>query len=131
MRRPDLTAITQLAVVAAAAGSVGLMLRVGTRNGSPIPVILLVLFTGWVLSPFAALLLAGRVSKRWPVHIQNTLHRLMLIVALVSLIVYGYVAWSPPRPKPASVFLLVPLGSWLLLTLAAVALRRRLSKGAA
>ena len=44
-----------------------------------------------------------------------TLRRLMLIVTLGSLAIYGYVALSPPRPKPASVFLLVPLGSWMLM----------------
>ena len=40
--------------VAGAVGSVGLMLRAGHRNDSPI---LLALFAIWVLSPFVALLL--------------------------------------------------------------------------
>ena len=54
----------RLATVAGAAGSIGLMLRVGHRNDSTIPLLLLVLFTGWVLSPFVALLLAERVWNR-------------------------------------------------------------------
>jgi uncharacterized protein YneF (UPF0154 family) len=105
----------RLAVMGGAAGSVAIMLRVGHRNDSTIPFILLVLFTGWVLSPFVALLLVERVWKHRPPLTQKTLHRLMLIVTLGSLAIYGYVAWSPPRPKPASGFLLVPLGSWLLM----------------
>lgn len=108
---------TRIAVVAGAAGSIGFMLRSGYRNGSTVPVILLILFTIWVLSPFVALLLADRVSKRWSVLTRATLHGVMLIVTLGSLAIYGYVAVSPPRPKPAAVFLLVPLGSWLLLAI--------------
>jgi len=118
---------TRLAVIAGAAGSVAIMLRVGHRNDSTIPLILLVLFTGWVLSPFVALLLVERVRPRRPPLTQMALRRLMLIVTLGSLAIYGYVALSPPRPKPASVFLLVPLGSWLLMGIVLVitAVRRR------
>jgi hypothetical protein len=107
-----------LATVVGAAGSVAAMLRVGFRNEATIPTLLLVLFTGWVLSPFLALLAADRVSSRWAAPTRTTLHRLMLLIPLGSLVVYGYVTLSPPRPKPASTFLLVPLVSWLLLAIA-------------
>jgi hypothetical protein len=90
------------------------MLRVGYRNDAAIPTLLLVLFTGWVASPFLAMLAADRVSSRWAAPARKTLHRLMLLIPLASLAIYGYLAVSPPRPKPAAPFLLVPLGSWLL-----------------
>jgi hypothetical protein len=112
-----LRAVALIAVVVGAAGSVALMLRVGHRNGSSIPGILLILFTVWVLSPFIALAVADYVSKRWSVVTRTTLHSVMLIVTLGSLAIYGDVAFGPPRPKPASMFLLVPLGSWLLMTI--------------
>src|ERR1700732_2890570 len=48
--------------VAGAVGSVFLMLRAGQRNDSRM---LLTLFAIWVLSPFAVLVLANVVSKRW------------------------------------------------------------------
>jgi hypothetical protein len=42
----------------------------------------------------------------------------MLIVTAASLVIYGNVALGPPRPQPAAMFLLVPLGSLLLMTVA-------------
>ena len=109
-----LRAVATIAVVAGAAGSVGLMLRVGHRNPSRI---LLVLFWIWVLSPFVALVLADLVSKRWPVLTRAALYSVMLVLTVGSLAIYGDVAFGPPRPKPASIFLLVPLASWLLIAL--------------
>ena len=52
------------AVVAAAGGSVGLMLWVGRHNPSSV---LLLLFALWVVSPFMGLQLADMFSKRWSV----------------------------------------------------------------
>jgi multisubunit Na+/H+ antiporter MnhG subunit len=99
-------------VVAGALGSVGLMLWVGHRNPSRL---LLGLFVIWVLSPFMALLLANMVSKRWSVITRATLYGVMLILTLSSLAFYGDVVWRP-RPQPAFMFLVVPFGSWLLMT---------------
>ena len=117
--RPDggflglLHAVALTAVVAGAVGSVGLMLWVGHRNPSRV---LLVLFAIWDLSPFMALLLADMVSKRWSVITRATLHGVMLVLTLSSLAFYGDVVLRP-RPQPAFVFLVVPLGSWLLMTI--------------
>ena len=118
-RRPDgrfpgvLRAAALTAVVAGAVGSVGLILWVGHRNPSRV---LLALFVIWDLSPFVALLLADMVSKRWSVITRATLHIVMLVVALSSLALYGDVVWRP-RSQPAFMFLVVPLGSWLLMTI--------------
>src|SRR5713101_6472108 len=109
-----LRAAALIAAVTGAVGSVGLMLWVGHRNPSRI---LLVLFAIWVLSPFMALGLAERVSKGWSVLTRATLHGVMLVVTLASLAIYGGVAFGPPRPTPASVFLVVPVGSWLLVAI--------------
>lgn len=109
-----LRAVALIAAVVGAVGSVGLMFRVGQRNPSRL---LLGLFAIWVLSPFIALLLANMITRRWSVLTQVTLHSLTLILTLGSLALYGDVAWRP-RPQPAFVFLVVPLGSWLLLVIA-------------
>ena len=117
--RPDggslglLRAVALTAVVAGAGGSVGLMLWVGHRNPSRV---LLGLFVIWDLSPFMALLLADMLSKRWSVITRATLHIVMLVIALSSLALYGDVVLRP-RPQPAFMFLVVPLGSWLLMTI--------------
>lgn len=118
-RRPNggllglLHAVALTAVVAGAVGSVGLMLWVGRRNPSRV---LLILFVIWDLSPFVALLLADMVSKRWSVITRATLHIVMLVLALSSLALYGDVVLRP-RPQPAFLFLVVPLGSWLLMVI--------------
>jgi len=88
------------------------MLWVGHRNPSRF---LLVLFLIWDLSPFLALVLANMVSKRWSANTRATLYVVMLILSLSSLALYGDVVWRP-RPQPAFMFLVVPLGSWLLMT---------------
>jgi hypothetical protein len=108
-----LRAVALTAVVAGALGSVGLMLWVGHRNPSRV---LLALFVIWDLSPFIALALADMVSQRWSVLTRATLYGVMLILALGSLAFYGDVVWRP-RPQPAFLFLVVPLGSWLLMTI--------------
>jgi len=110
--------------VAGAVSSVALMLQVGQRDDSTIPPLLLVLFTGWVVSPFAALLLTEIVAKRRSIE-RATLHWMMLIVTVTSLAIYAYVAFAPPKPQPAFWFLIVPLASWVLLAIAVIASRRR------
>jgi GNAT superfamily N-acetyltransferase len=114
-----LHAVALAAVVAAAGGSVGLMLWVGRHNPSSV---LLLLFALWVVSPFLGLQLADMFSKRWSVRTQATLHSVTLTLTLGSLGIYCYVALRPPTP--AFVFLVVPLASWLLMATAVLAAAR-------
>ena len=123
-----LRALALIAAVAGAAGSVGLTLQVGRRNRS---LVLMALFVVWVLSPFVAVIWAHVVSRRWSVLNRSILYIAILILTLGSLASYGAVAFGPPRPKPAFVFLVVPLASWLLfaiVVLAAAFLSARLSR---
>jgi len=46
-----------------------------------------------------------------------TLHIVTLVLTLGSLAIYGDVALRPPRSTPAFMFIVVPLGSWLLMTI--------------
>ena len=98
----------QIALVVGAIGSVALMLLVGHRNQS---IILMLLFAGWVLGPFAALAWADRSPKFQTASTRPTLQVLLLLLALVSLCVYARVAFGTPLAKPAAPFLLLPLGS--------------------
>jgi len=101
--------------VAGAVGSVGLMLRAGGhRTNSRI---LLAIFAIWVLSPFVALVLANLISRRWSVLTRTALHVVMLILTVGSLAIYGNMVSTPPGSKLAVPFLVVPLGSWLLITI--------------
>ena len=113
-----------IALLLGAAGSLGLMFHVGRRNRSEL---LLVLFVVWVLSPFVVLAWADVVSKRWAVLTRATLYGVMLTLTLGSLTIYGRVAFGPPRPQPASAFLVVPPVSWLL-TAIALGIAARISR---
>ena len=108
-----LRAAALIAVLAGAAGSVGLLLRAGQRS----PRLLLVLFLIWVLAPFVALVLAHVVSKRWSVLTRATLYSVMLVVTLGSLAIYGYDALRPRKAQAAFWYVLVPPVSWLLVAI--------------
>ena len=102
-----------IAAVAGATASLGLMLYLGRHNQS---IILIGLFAIWVLSPFLGLLIGIVISKRWSELTRVTLYGLMLFLAVGSLIIYVEVALDPPA-KLAFPFLVVPLGSWLLIVI--------------
>src|SRR5712692_11802923 len=106
-----LRAAALIAVLAGAAGSVGLMLRAGHRNPSR-P--LIVLFGLWVLSPFMALVWANVVSRRWSALTRATLYVVMLVITFGSLATCGALVFGPLRAKTGFVFLVVPTASWLL-----------------
>jgi hypothetical protein len=112
-----------VALVAGAAGSVSLLLHAKQHP----PPLLVVLFIIWVLSPFAALGIAHRVSKRWMPGTQTTLHVVTLIIALASLLIYGDDALSHRTAHPAFVYVAVPPASWLLgaIAISIAALRAR------
>jgi hypothetical protein len=109
-----LRAVALIATVAGAVGSLGLMLRAGQRT----PRFLLVLFIIWVLSPFAALLWANMVSKRWSVVTRATLYFVTLVVALASLAIYSeLVVVRPPGSANAFLFVIVPPASWVFMAI--------------
>jgi hypothetical protein len=99
----------RIALPVGAAGSLGFMLFAGRHNSSRL---LLVIFALWVLSPYAALAWATTVSGPRPV--RTSLYGLILVIAIVSLAIYGYVALGPPGTKAAPVFVVIPPVSWLL-----------------
>ena len=100
------------ALVVGAVGSEALMLYTGRRNPSAA---LMMLFVIWVLSPFAALAAAEFISKKWSGLTRAALYALMFVVALESLVVYGYIVFGPPRPQPAFWFIVVPPASMALI----------------
>jgi hypothetical protein len=90
-----------------AAGSAALMIYAGKRVASPS--LLIVLFTVWVVSPFALLGLAIVVSKRWADLTRVTLYRVTPIVSAAALGIYGTSALSAQRPKTAVFVMVAPL----------------------
>jgi len=113
--------VAVLIVLAGAGGSIGFTLLNGRHSGS---VALILLFAGWVVSPFIALLLINVITWRWQLFNRLTLYSLMVALTAGSMVIYSGV-WSPPGAKPAFVFLVVPLLSWSLM--GAILLAARLS----
>jgi hypothetical protein len=101
----------RIALPVGAIGSFAFMLRVGHHNPSRV---LMIMFSVWVLAPFAALIF----SMRWATFSRTPLCIVMLAIALGSPAIYGYVAFGPPRAQPAFAFLVVPFVSWLLIAMA-------------
>lgn len=101
-----------IAVVGSSVGSLLLMLMAGHP-----PLFLRVLFAIWVLSPFIALLVADKVSKRWSVITRAALYIVMLVLTVSSLAIYGYFVLRPRESTPTFVFVVVPPASWLLMTI--------------
>lgn len=111
-----LRAVALIATVVGGIGSVVFLLRAGRRNESLI--LLVILFTIWVLSPFIALLWANRVSKRWSVVTRTTLYCVTLAVALSSLVIYSGVVDLRPAGSPnVFLFVAVPPASWAFIAI--------------
>ena len=121
MRARGLRASAGLELAAGAAVSIGLTHYAAHRVGAPL--VLQVLFGGWVLLPFLALaagffFLESGLARR-------ALEVITPIVAIVSVAVYAAVALGSARPKTA-IFVLVAPAS-LIVIAAAVATTALLS----
>jgi hypothetical protein len=108
------------ALLAGAIGSLYFMFSAGRHQKS---FVLIALFTGWVLSPFLGLFAASELFKQWSSRNRLSLNILMIIIVIGSLIAYSGV-WVPPGTKPAFIFLVNPLVSWLLLVTFIMIIRR-------
>ncbi len=100
-------------VLFGAIGSIYMMFNVGRNNSS---LLLMTLFFAWDISPFIALLLIERFSGSWTLITRKSIYYLMILIPLISVFFYSGI-WSPPGTKPAFVFLVVPLFSWILIGL--------------
>jgi len=106
--------VAQIALVVGAAASLGFMFRAGQHT----PRLLLILFTIWVLAPFAALFWANSVSRHWSIPTRTTLYCVMLIVTLGSLAIYGELLdIRPPGSANAFLFVAVPPASLVFITI--------------
>lgn len=106
------------ALFAGAVTSEVLMFRLGKRNQS---IILMLLFAGWVLSPFAAGAWAYRKFGKRSGSTKAILYSVIFLISVVSPVIYA----NPPARQPASVFLLVPLASLGLLAIASLFAAKR------
>jgi hypothetical protein len=114
------------ALIAGAAGSVGLTFYAGLRVGSP--PILLVLFSGWVLAPFAVFAVAYLLAGRWTVLSRQVFCASLPVASVAALMIYGAAAFGAARPRTAVFVVVAPLSVLLVGTavaMAALVSRRR------
>jgi hypothetical protein len=111
----DLRPTARVAVLSAAIGSAAFTLRAGRSA----PRLLLVAIVMWVLAPFVAVAFVEIMSKRWSAPSRLMLHTVMVVLAVVSLAVYGAELFWPHNP-PAFMFVVVPPVSCLLMAAVAV-----------
>ena len=96
-----------------AIGSLYFMFNAGRHQKS---ILLIILFTGWVLSPFIGLFVATKISNPLKVPPLAIIYWLIIILAISSLIAYSG-ALIPQGTKTAFIFLIGPLTWWILIVL--------------
>ena len=115
-----LGAIALIVALVGAVGSLYFMFNAGRKQNS---IILLALFTAWVLSPFVGLFISNKISSRWTVPARASLYWLMIILAIGSLVAYSG-AFNTPQTKNAFIFLIFPLVSWFLIVVVFLIVRK-------
>jgi len=119
-----LRTIALVVMLFGAVASLYFVINAGRNNNS---ILLRAMFVIWTLSPFVAFLFADTISRRWPFLITLTLYWLMLAVTLGSLVCYSG-AFNISKTKPAFIFLIVPLISWLLMIIVILVAQRFLRR---
>ena len=102
------------ALIIAFAGAIGSLCFMFNASRKQNSVILIGLFTVWVLSPFVGIFILNKMSNRWTVSARRLLYWLIIILTIGSLVAYSG-AFNIPKTKNAFIFLIVPLISWILL----------------
>jgi hypothetical protein len=100
------------AVVVGAVGSLAFLFLDGNGRRQ---IVLMILFVGWVLLPYVGLAVADRFARNWPSAARATLYVVALIVTACSLAVYSGLIPPPADARPAFLWLMVPLGSMVLI----------------
>jgi hypothetical protein len=104
-----------------ASGSLYFMLMAGSQQKS---ILLILLFTGWVLSPFAGLLLVKYYAGSLNVYAGKTINRVFIIMPALSILAYSGLL-LPAGTKPAFIFIVFPLACWVAIILLLLFTRKK------
>jgi ribosomal protein S19 len=118
--------LRKAALAVAIIGAIASLIFVVYAGHNNKSIILRLLFVGWVLSPFAALMAAHKIRERWTINARVILYWLTLVIAIASPVIYNGILFSP-GVKLTPYFLFVPLFAWVVIIvfmLAAVKSRR-------
>ena len=112
-----------VALTAVAAGAIGSLYCMFNAARNQNSILLIALFTAWVLSPFAGIIFTNKIFNPRAGYARTSLYWLMIILTIVSLVGYSG-AFNTPKTKNAFVFLVIPFFSWLLITISILIARK-------
>lgn len=115
-----LAPIAIIVLVAASIGSIYFLFKTAQNQSS---VVLLGLFIFWVMSPYAGLLVANKISKSRATSKRASIYWLTIFLAACSLIAYSGM-FMPAGTKPAFIFLVIPLISWFIILIVFIVARK-------
>ena len=102
------------ALIVALVGAVGSLYFMFSAGREQKSIILLGLFTAWVLSPFVGLFISNKISNRWTAPARALLYWLIIVLTIGSLVAYSG-AFNTPETKNAFIFLIFLMISWLFI----------------
>jgi hypothetical protein len=105
--------VRSLALGVATAGALGSLAFTLQAGGQNVSVIRMLLFSVWVLSPFILLIIFCMRSGSWSSRSRISLYVIMMMISLISLLFYGGLLFFSGA-KPAFVFQVIPLTSWII-----------------
>lgn len=117
-----------LAIVVGVAGAIASSYFMFTAGRNQPSLLLIILFTLWVVSPFVGLFVLYNISKRWVVTVRETLYWLAIIMVVLSVTGYSG-AFNTAQTKNAFVFLVIPFLSWLIIAISFFIARRVSKRG--
>src|SRR5947209_17992935 len=91
--------------------SLALVLHAGRHQRS---IVLILLFAGWVVSPFLGLLYAHLSFREWSPSARRTLYAITVAVVFICPGIYAVGALGHTTLKVGFVFLVVPFACWVL-----------------
>ena len=112
----NLKLLQTMAMVVAIVGAIGSLYFMFEAGRNQKSLLLIALFTAWVLSPFVGLFLATKTSNRWITPAHASLYWLLIILAIGSLVAYSGVL-TPSGTKGAFIFLVAPFASWVVIVI--------------
>ena len=116
-----LRTISLIFLAISAAGSLVFTFNAGRNNDS---ILLVALFVVWILSPFAALLLANTKVKLGPDHVKRTIYWLMIVLSIGSLVAYSRIIHFPGT-SAGFIFVVGPAVFWLIILITVFFTRSR------
>ena len=122
-KKSDQSFLRTTALIIALVGAVGSLYFMFNASRNQNSIILLGLFTAWVISPFVGFFISNKIFNRCTPTARVLLYWLIIVLAIGSLVAYSG-AFNTPETKNAFIFLIFPLISWILLIVTVLTARR-------